>query len=188
MSYWSYSEDYSMANTINVALVGVGGQGTLLASQVIARAAMLSGLDVKQSEVHGMAQRGGSVVSQVRLGQKVYSPLIPGGQTDFLLSFEQLESLRYANTLRENGTALINRQLIVPVTVSSGQQPWLDDLDARIQRAFPNKILIDALKLAEELGNIRTVNMIMTGTLSTLLPLEESAWRTAITDCAPCAT
>jgi len=174
-----------MSNIINIALVGVGGQGTLLASQVIARAAMLSGLDVKQSEVHGMAQRGGSVVSQVRIGKKVYSPLIPNGQTDFLLSFEQLESLRYADTLAETGTALINRQLIMPVTVSSGQQPGLDDLDARLDRAFPRKILIDALKLAEELGNIRTVNMIMTGTLSTLLTLDESSWRTAIQDCAP---
>ncbi len=174
-----------MDHTINIALVGVGGQGTLLASQVIARAAMLAGLDVKQSEVHGMAQRGGSVVSQVRIGQKVYSPLIPSGQTDFLLSFELLESLRYANTLTATGTALINRQLIVPVTVSSGQQPWLDDLDARLERAFPHKILIDALTLAEELGNIRTVNMIMTGTLSTLLPLQESAWRTAIAGLRP---
>jgi len=174
-----------MDNTINIALVGVGGQGTLLASQVIARAAMLSGMDVKQSEVHGMAQRGGSVVSQVRIGTKVYSPLIPDGETHFLLAFEMLESLRYAETLAADGTAFINRQLIMPVTVSSGQQPWLDDLDARLDRAFPHKLLIDALAMAETLGNLRTVNMIMTGALSCLLPLEETVWQQAIRDCAP---
>jgi len=104
-----------MKKTVNIALVGVGGQGILLASEVISRAAMLAGSDVKKSEVHGMAQRGGSVVSQVRIGEKVYSPLIPEGETDFLVSFELLESLRYADTLAPDGTALINTQVITPL-------------------------------------------------------------------------
>ncbi|HEY3298359.1 MAG TPA: indolepyruvate oxidoreductase subunit beta [Armatimonadota bacterium] len=171
--------------TINIALVGVGGQGTLLASEVISRAGMLAGLDVKKSEVHGMAQRGGSVVSGVRIGEKVYSPIIPEGETDFLLSFELLESLRYADTLSPTGLALINNQIITPVTVSSGQQPWVDDISERIARAYPNRRIIDALDMARELGNIRVVNMIMTGALSHFLDIEESAWEQAVAELVP---
>lgn len=171
--------------TINIALVGVGGQGTLLASEVISRAAMLSGFDVKKSEVHGMAQRGGSVVSQVRIGEKVYSPLIPDGETDFLVSFEMLESLRYADTLAPGAFALINRQIITPVTVSSGQQPWIEDIDERISKAFPKVKIVDALSIARELGNIRTVNMVMAGALSCLLDLSLASWEQAINELVP---
>ena len=171
--------------TINIMLVGVGGQGTLLASEVISRAAMLAGRDVKKSEVHGMAQRGGSVVSQVRVGDKVFSPLIPDGEVDFLVSFELLESLRYAGQLAPGGTALINRQLIVPVTVSSGQQPWVDDLDARIAQAFPRRLLLDGLAMARALGNLRTVNMVLTGALSRLLDFPPAAWEQAVAELVP---
>jgi len=174
-----------MEATINIALVGVGGQGTLLASEVISRAAMLAGADVKKSEVHGMAQRGGSVVSQVRIGRKVYSPLIPDGEVHYLLSFEMLEALRYADTLAPDGVALVNRQIIVPVTVSSGQQAWVEDLDARLERAFPHRQLIDALTMARTLGNLRTVNMIMTGALSRLLTFPAAVWEQAIAELAP---
>ncbi|HPP73562.1 MAG TPA: indolepyruvate oxidoreductase subunit beta [Armatimonadota bacterium] len=174
-----------MKKTVNIALVGVGGQGILLASEVISRAAMLAGSDVKKSEVHGMAQRGGSVVSQVRIGEKVYSPLIPEGETDFLVSFELLESLRYADTLAPDGTALINTQVITPVTVSSGQQPWVEDIEARIEKAYPNRKLMDALKMAQDLGNVRTVNMIMTGALSKMLDIEESVWLQALSELVP---
>jgi len=174
-----------MKKTVNIALVGVGGQGILLASEVISRAAMLAGSDVKKSEVHGMAQRGGSVVSQVRIGEKVYSPLIPEGETDFLVSFELLESLRYADTLAPKGTALINTQVITPVTVSSGQQPWVEDIEARIEKAYPNRKLMDALKMAQDLGNVRTVNMIMTGALSKMLDIEESVWLQALSELVP---
>lgn len=171
--------------TANIALVGVGGQGTLLASEVISRAAMLAGYDVKKSEVHGMAQRGGSVVSQVRIGEKVNSPLIPEGETDFLISFELMESLRYADTIAESGMALINNQIITPVTVSSGQQPWVDDLMERIDRGFPNRKVIDALDMARELGNIRTVNMIMTGALSCLMDIDQAIWEQAVAELVP---
>lgn len=170
---------------VNIALVGVGGQGTLLASEVLSRAAMLAGSDVKQSEVHGMAQRGGSVVSQVRIGEKVYSPLIPDGETDFLVSFELLESLRYADTLSPQGIALINKQIITPVTVSSGQQAWVDDIPERIARAYPNRRLLDALEMAQELGNIRVINMIMTGALSHFLDIERPAWDQAVVELVP---
>ncbi|MEN6520122.1 MAG: indolepyruvate oxidoreductase subunit beta [Armatimonadota bacterium] len=174
-----------MSKTINISLVGVGGQGTLLASEVISRAGMLSGKDVKKSEVHGMAQRGGSVVSEVRIGEKVYSPIIPAGETDFLMSFELVESLRYADTVAPNGVALINRQAIIPVTVSSGQQPWIDDIEDRIERAYNNYKVIDALKIAREIGNIRTVNIIMVGALSKLMDIEQSVWEQALVELVP---
>jgi indolepyruvate ferredoxin oxidoreductase, beta subunit len=171
--------------TTNIALVGVGGQGTLLASEVISRAAMLSGFDVKKSEVHGMAQRGGSVVSEVRIGEKVYSPLIPAGETDFLVSFDLLEALRCADTLAETGIALINRQVITPVTVSSGQQAWVEDLEERVEKAYPNRRVIPALDMARELGNIRTTNIIMTGALSCLLEIDQSVWLQALNELVP---
>lgn len=174
-----------MSKTINISLVGVGGQGTLLASEVISRAGMLSGRDVKKSEVHGMAQRGGSVVSEVRIGEKVYSPIIPAGETDFLMSFELVESLRYADSVAPGGVALINRQTIIPVTVSSGQQPWVEDIEARIERAYQNHRIIDALRIASEIGNIRTVNIIMTGALSRLMDIEQPVWEQALSELVP---
>lgn len=177
--------DKIMNKTINIALAGVGGQGTLLASEVISRAAMLAGRDVKKSEVHGMAQRGGSVVSEVRIGEKVYSPLIPVGEIDYLVSFELLESLRYADGVAPNGIALINRQIITPVTVSSGQQPWVDDIEERIERAFPNRKLIDALDMARELGNIRVTNMILTGALAYYLDIDAGVWEQAVAELVP---
>lgn len=170
---------------INIALVGVGGQGTLLASEVISRAAMLAGLDVKQSEVHGMAQRGGSVVSEVRIGKKIYSPLIPPGETDFLVSFELLEALRYADTVAPDGLALINRQIITPVTVSSGQQAWVDDIPERIEKAYANYRIIDALDTAREMGNVRVTNMIMTGALSQFIDIDAEVWDQAVAELVP---
>jgi indolepyruvate ferredoxin oxidoreductase beta subunit len=146
---------------------------------------MISGFDVKKSEVHGMAQRGGSVISEVRIGEKVYSPIIPVGEVDFLISFEKLESLRYADILAKTGVALINNQNIVPVTVSSGQQAWPEDLDGRIERAFSKKRIIDALKIARELGNIKVVNMVMTGALSTLVDIELPVWEQAVNELVP---
>lgn len=174
-----------MSKVTNIALVGVGGQGILLASEVISRAAMISGSDVKKSEVHGMAQRGGSVVSQVRFGEKVYSPIIPDGETDFLLSFELLESLRYADSVAKDGIALINRQIITPVTVSSGQQPWVEDIEERIIRGYPNHKILDGLKMAKEIGNVRTVNVIMTGALSKLIDIDVEAWKQALVELVP---
>jgi len=171
--------------TVNIALVGVGGQGILLASDVLSRAALLAGRDVKKSEVHGMAQRGGSVVSQVRFGDHIYSPLIPDGETNVLVSFEFLESLRYADTLAPGGLALINDQIITPITVSSGQQPWPEDLEARLEKAFPNRRVIDALTLARDVGNLRTVNMVMAGALSCHLDLLEPTWLQAIQEVVP---
>lgn len=169
-----------MNDVLNISLVGVGGQGTLLASEILCQVALLAGKDVKKSEVHGMAQRGGSVVSQVRIGRKVYSPLIGVGETDILVSFEKLESLRFAHYLSPGGLAVVNDQEIVPVTVSSGQAKWPVDLDQRIQSAFPRLEMVPALKIAKEIGNVRAVNVVMIGALSVHMDFSEQIWNDAI--------
>ena len=163
--------------TVNVSLVGVGGQGIILTADILAKTAAIAGLDVKKSEIHGMAQRGGSVSSQVRFGQSVSSPVIQHGTTDILVCFDKLEALRSAPLLAEGGKALVNDMYLVPVTVSSGQQSDVADLDGRVKAAIPSLKLIDAMKIAtEEVGNARTMNMVLAGALSVLCPFEECQW------------
>lgn len=174
-----------MNKILNISLVGVGGQGTLLASEILCRVALLSGNDVKKSEVHGMAQRGGSVISQVRIGPKVYSPIVAEGQTDFLVAFEKVEALRYAHILSASGTALVNDQEIRPVTVSSGLSQWPEDLNARLAQTFPKLELFPALRMAQELGNVRVMNVCMMGALSKFSEIEESIWLEAIKELVP---
>lgn len=169
-----------MSKTLNISLVGVGGQGTLLASEILCQVALLSGKDVKKSEVHGMAQRGGSVVSQVRIGEKVNSPLIALGETNFLISFEKLEALRHAHYLAPDGVAMVNDQEIRPVTVSSGQSEWPTDLEGMLKSTFPKLEIIPALGMARELGNVRAMNVIMIGALANHLDIDESIWQEAI--------
>ncbi len=169
-----------MTDVLNISLVGVGGQGILLASDILCHVALLTGKDVKKSEVHGMAQRGGSVISQVRIGEKVYSPLIAVGQTDILLSFEKLEALRFAHFLAPEGIAMVNDQEIRPVTVSSGQSQWPEDLDERLRNTFARLELIPALDIARNLGNVRVVNVVMIGALSNHLDVEDAIWRESI--------
>lgn len=169
-----------MKDVLNISLVGVGGQGTLLASEILCHTALLAGKDVKKSEVHGMAQRGGSVVSQVRIGEKVYSPLIGVGETDVLVSFEKLEALRFAHFLSPDGIAMVNDQEIRPVTVSSGQAEWPSDLDQRLHDTFPKLELLPALDIARDLGNMRVVNVVMIGALSNHLPIDDEIWRESV--------
>ena len=119
----------------NILLVGVGGQGILLASEILSEAAMLAGFDVKKSEIHGMSQRGGSVITYVRMGEKVYSPVIEPGMADFLLAFEELEALRWAPLLAEGGTMIVNRTQILPVTVKLGKGEYPAKIAAEIGRA-----------------------------------------------------
>ncbi len=166
--------------TMNVSLVGVGGQGILLTSDILAKTAALAGLDVKKSEIHGMAQRGGSVISQVRFGDKVYSPIIPDGASDLLVSFERLEALRWRHLLAANGRVLINDMSMTPITVSSGQQPAVTDLAERLQAEYPTALYIDALTIAKELGNTRAMNMVVAGALSTLTSFEKAVWEQAM--------
>ena len=166
--------------TFNVSLVGVGGQGILLTADLLARTAAVAGMDVKKSEIHGMAQRGGSVISQVRFGTDVASPIIQEGMSDILVSFDKLEAVRWAHLLAKDGTALVNDLYLVPVTVSSGQQPAVADLDVAVAKAHRRAVMIDAPALAKEVGNERTMNMVIAGALSVLTPFRESQWLKAM--------
>ncbi len=174
--------------TVSISLVGVGGQGILLSSDILVRAAQLAGLDAKKAEVHGMSQRGGSVICQVRYGGKVFAPVIPAGASDVLVSFDRLEALRYADLLAPGGTALVNDALLVPGTVSSGAQKLPDDLPGLLKSAFPNLILLDANTLAKEAGSPKCANVVITGALSKLLPgISEELWLEALRSRVPAA-
>jgi len=167
--------------TVNVSLVGVGGQGIILTADILAKTAAIAGFDVKKSEIHGMAQRGGSVTSQVRFGDSVASPIIQEGTADILVSFDKLEAVRNAGILAKTGKALVNDLFLVPVTVSSGQQAMIKDLDGTLKKACKNLILVDAMKISsEEVGNSRTMNMVLAGALSKLCPFDEKCWLQAM--------
>lgn len=171
--------------TVNVSLVGVGGQGILLTSDILAKTAALAGLDVKKSEVHGMAQRGGSVISQVRFGDKVYSPIISDGTSDLLVSFERLEALRWRHLLAPTSQVLINDMNMTPITVSSGQQAAVTDLSERLKAEYPGALYIDALTVAKTLGNTRAMNMVIAGAISRLMPFELTVWEQAMKERIP---
>lgn len=164
--------------TMNVSLVGVGGQGIILTADILASAAALAGYDVKKSEIHGMAQRGGSVTSQVRFGDDVASPIIQEGTADILVSFDKVEALRNSGIAARGAKVIVNDLYLVPVTVSSGQQATPENLDEEVKKAFgKNLVLIDAMKIAEEeAGNARTMNMVIAGALSKFCPIEEGIW------------
>ena len=167
--------------TVNVSLVGVGGQGIILTADILAKAAAKAGFDVKKSEIHGMAQRGGSVISQVRFGDSVASPIIQEAKSDVLVSFDKLEAVRWAHLLSSEGTALVNDMYLVPVTVSSGQQKAVEDLDGKVSSAFRKLVLVDAMEIAEKgVGNARTMNMVLAGALSKLVPVETEFWLSAM--------
>ena len=170
-------------DTVNVSLVGVGGQGIILTADILAKTAAMAGVDVKKSEIHGMAQRGGSVISQVRFGDAVASPIIQEAKSDILVSFDKLEALRWAHLVSSGGVAVVNDLYMVPVTVSSGQQKGVEDLDAKVASAFPRLVKVDALGLAvREVGNERTMNMVVAGALSVFTPFEESLWLRAMAE------
>ena len=167
--------------TVNVSLVGVGGQGIILTADLLAKTAALAGYDVKKSEIHGMSQRGGSVTSQVRFGDNVASPIIQEGTSDVLVAFDRLEAVRTAHELAEGGKAVVANVDLVPVTVSSGLQPPVADLAGRLAAALPTATVVDAMTIArEQVGNERTMNMVLAGALSKVLPIDESYWLEAM--------
>ena len=143
---------------------------------MLAKAAALAGYQVKKSEIHGMSQRGGSVTSQVRFGDNVASPIIQEGTSDVLVAFDRLEAVRTAHELAEGGEAVVANVDLVPVTVSSGLQQPVTDFETRLAKAFPDALVVDAEKIAEEVGNARTMNMVIAGALSALTPFKESQW------------
>jgi len=169
-----------MSKVKNILLAGVGGQGILLASEVISEVMLLAGLDVKKNEIHGMSQRGGSVVSHVRYGEKVYSSIIPEGEVDILFSFELLETCRYLPLLRKNGRVVVSDWQIAPPGVARGVQTYPENLTEKICQQFPASVVVDGLNLALSAGNAKTVNTVLLGALSNILPFERELWLDAL--------
>ncbi|HQI82793.1 MAG TPA: indolepyruvate oxidoreductase subunit beta [Deltaproteobacteria bacterium] len=169
---------------MNVLMTGVGGQGIILASDVLSEVMMRSGRDVKKSEIHGMAQRGGSVMSHVRFAPHVASPLIPYGACDILLSFEELESARYLPYLNAATKVIINRFRLNPPTVIAGKDAY-PDITPLLREKTAHVHLVDGSALAGELGNPRGVNIVLLGTLSALLDVPEKLWLETIADMLP---
>ena len=172
--------------TKSIMIVGVGGQGTLLASRILGSVLGTAGYEVKVSEVHGMSQRGGSVVTYIRYGEKVYSPVIEKGQADMIVSFEQLEAARYVSYLKKGGTIITNTQKISPMPVITGAAEYPDGIIDKIKAMGINIIAVDALSAAEKAGSARAVNVVLMGVLTKVLPgIELDAWKKAGEKCVP---
>jgi indolepyruvate ferredoxin oxidoreductase, beta subunit len=168
--------------TTNIFLSGVGGQGTILASNILAEVFLKAGYDVKKAEVHGMAQRGGDVTTHFRFGKKVYSPLIKYGDVDFLLSFELLEAIRYINWLKPEGKIIINNQEIFPPAVNLGQMEYPKNVEKAFKKYFKNNVwLINGQETAKKLGNVQAANVVLVGAFSNFFPaIKEAQWEDAI--------
>jgi indolepyruvate ferredoxin oxidoreductase beta subunit len=169
----------------NVLIAGVGGQGVLLVSEILSRACMKENYDVKKSEVHGMAQRGGSVVSHIRYGARVRSPLIEKGTAHVLLALEELEALRWAEYLHPDGTIIVNRQRVEPLPVAVGLQEYPRDTLARLKKKTGRLIPVDGLEISRRVGHIRTMNIIMLGALAAHLGFDPQMLRTIIRSTLP---
>ena len=171
--------------TKNIMIVGVGGQGSLLASKLLGKLFLSRGYDVKVSEVHGMSQRGGSVVTYVRYGGKVYSPIIDKGQADFILSFELLEAARWTEYLKPGGRIVTNTQQINPMPVITGAAQYPQGLVEKMRRAGMDVDAFDALSLAEEAGSAKAVNIVLLGRLSKGFDFTRAEWEQAIQESVP---
>lgn len=172
-------------NDLNIMIVGVGGQGTLLASRLLGNVAMRRGYDVKVSEVHGMSQRGGSVVTYVKMGRKVYSPVIEKGEADFLLAFEDLEALRWIEYLKKDGTLVLNDQQIDPMPVITGKAKYPQGIIDKLKAAGVNVKSTDALGIAKECGNIKAVNIVLIGLLARISEIGRDVWIKALEEVVP---
>ena len=171
--------------TKNVMIVGVGGQGSLLASKLLGRLLLSKGYDIKVSEVHGMSQRGGSVVTYVRFGDKVYSPVIDKGEADFIVSFELLEAARWTEFLKPGGKLIANTQQINPMPVIIGAAEYPADLAAKMVAAGIDLDAVDALSLAEQAGSPKAVNLVLMGKLSKYFDIPQEEWMAAIEQSVP---
>jgi indolepyruvate ferredoxin oxidoreductase, beta subunit len=166
--------------TTNVLIVGVGGQGILLASEVLSRTALASGLDVKKSEVHGMSQRGGAVNSHVRFGPQVLSPVIPRGAVDVLMALEKLEALRWRDYLKPDGAIVVNDFRLDPASVAIGKIPYPENVIEILRSDGRRLVVVDGVANALEAGDLRTMNVVLLGALSRLLAFPEADWLTAL--------
>lgn len=171
--------------TKSIMIVGVGGQGSLLASRLLGNVLLAQGFDVKVSEVHGMSQRGGSVVTYVKYGDKVYSPVIEQGEADAVISFEQLEAARWLPYLKKGGHLITSTQKIDPMPVITGAMEYPEDIIKKISDLGVDITAVDALKLAEEAGNSKASNVVLMGVVSTKMDFDDRLWQDAIEQCVP---
>lgn len=175
-----------MSNVFSIMLVGVGGQGTLLASRILGDVLLSQGYDVKVSEVHGMSQRGGSVVTYVKYSDtQVYSPVVTEGEADIIIAFEQLEAARSLPMLKKGGKLITNTQKISPMPVITGAMNYPDDIINKIKELDVDIIAIDALKLAIEAGSPKAVNVVLMGILSKIMPFDKKIWQDALLENVP---
>lgn len=166
---------------MDILIAGVGGQGTLLASRVLGKYAVKKGLDVKLSEVHGMAQRGGSVITFVRMGEKINSPIIDVKGADIILAFEKLEALRYAHYLKDEGQMVYSTQEIMPMPVVCGAEAYPNDIESRL----PSATGVDAMELALQAGNAKAANSVMLGALTKLVNLDKAVMKESMEESLP---
>lgn len=169
----------------NILVVGVGGQGTILASELICHVLMTAGYDVKKSEVHGMSQRGGRVESHVRFGRKVFSPLIVRGEVDYLVGFEMAETLRSLQWLHSGAKVLADTKAVLPYTSQVGEAPYPFDALERIRQQGYELIVVEGEEIASRAGDVRTANIVLIGALARLLPVDRKVWEGAIRDNMP---
>lgn len=171
--------------TKSIMIVGVGGQGSLLASRIIGNVLLSQGYDVKVSEVHGMSQRGGSVVTYVKYGDKVYSPVIEKGEADIIVSFELLEAARWVSYLKKNGHLITSTQTLDPMPVITGNAEYPADIAEKIEALGIDIIAADALSLAKKAGNAKASNVVLMGVIASKMSFDENAWKDAIRTCVP---
>lgn len=169
---------------LNVMVVGVGGQGTLLTSRIIGKTALKNGFDVKLSEVHGMAQRGGSVVTFVKIADKVYEPVVEEGTADILICFEKLEALRYAHFLKKDGKIIVNDCKINPMTVVTGQAEYPEQILEKLKEKHA-LFVIDAVKIAKELGNAKVLNSVVLGLSAKHIGFDKNDWLEVVKETVP---
>ncbi|MFP4660861.1 MAG: indolepyruvate oxidoreductase subunit beta [Halanaerobiales bacterium] len=172
-------------DSINIVIIGVGGQGTLLASRVIGNVALNRNYDVKMSEVHGMAQRGGSVVTNVKIAEKVYSPIIEKQEADIILAFERLEALRWIEYLKPGGKMIINDQQIDPIPVIIGKAKYPENIIEKIKVNYDNVLAVDALSIARECGTQKAVNTVLIGIMARSLDIPEEEWLESVKAMVP---
>jgi len=169
----------------NILIVGVGGQGVILASNILTEAALMRGFDVKKNEAHGQSQRSGSVPSHIRYGKKVYSPIIIPGEADIILAFEELEALRWANYLKPGGKIIVNKQRIYPPSVTSGMDKYPEDVVFILKKEKIDVMEIDGMELANRIGNPLVISTILLGLISNFLDFPERIWTSAISKLVP---
>lgn len=170
---------------MNILISAVGGQGALLASRIFGRLAQKIGKDIKLSEVHGMSQRGGSVVTHVRMGERVHSPVVEKGMADFIMAFEQLEGARYIDWLKKDGTLIVNTQQIDPMPVVAGAVKYPGDLVKAFSSLPINVYSLDAVELATRAGNVKTANIILIGVLASITDISKEVWEESIKETVP---